>query len=76
MTGSGHPERHLTVSRAGPVHDVARTLACGQCGATVTAADDDALAEAAKQHFREQHPFLPVSDDKLRSIIAEKARDS
>ena len=55
---------------------MARTMTCKQCGATVTAADDEALFEAAKAHFKEKHRFLPVTDDKIRAAVAEGATDA
>lgn len=55
---------------------MARALTCERCGETLTAADDDALFEAAKAHFAEKHKFLPVTDDKIREQIAAKAVDA
>ncbi len=55
---------------------MARALTCGQCGQTITAADDDALFEAAKAHFADEHKLLPVTDDKIREQIAASAVDA
>ena len=55
---------------------MARAMECGQCGETVSAADDEALFDVAKQHFHDKHKFLPVNDDKIRNVIAEKAHDA
>ena len=52
---------------------MARALVCGQCGETLTAADDKALFDLARQHFHDKHRFLPLSDDKIRGVIAKKA---
>ena len=53
-----------------------RTMDCGQCGETFTAEDDEGLVRAATEHFAEKHKFLPVSEDKIRATVAEKARDA
>ena len=55
---------------------MARALECGQCGETMTAPDDETLFVRAKQHFHDKHKFLPLSDDKIRRVIAEKAHDA
>ena len=53
-----------------------RTMECGQCGYMVTADDDEGLVEAAKQHFAEEHSFVPVSEEQLRETVTERARDA
>ena len=53
-----------------------RTLECGQCGQIITAEDDEELVKAAAEHFADKHKFLPVSEDKIRATVTEKARDA
>jgi hypothetical protein len=55
---------------------MAREICCKHCGATVMAANDDALFDVAKGHFHHKHRFLPVTDDKIRAAIAEDAHDA
>jgi hypothetical protein len=56
--------------------EMARALTCKQCGESITAADDDALFEAAKAHFGDRHKFLPVTDDKIREQVPASAVDA
>ena len=51
-------------------------MECGQCGHTVSAEDDESLVQAAKQHFAEEHSFLPVTEEQIRETCAKKARDA
>jgi hypothetical protein len=51
-------------------------MECGQCGDTLTAEDDEGLVKAAKQHFAEEHSFLPVTEERIREIVAASARDA
>ena len=53
-----------------------RTMECGQCGQAFTAEDDEGLVKEASDHFADKHKFLPVSEDKIRATVAEKARDA
>ena len=53
-----------------------RALECGQCGQTITAEDDEELVKAAAEHFADKHKFLPISEDKIRATVVEKARDA
>lgn len=55
---------------------MARTMSCGQCGATLTANDDEALVAAAQEHFKEKHASLPVSEDKVRATVLASATDA
>jgi hypothetical protein len=54
---------------------MARLINC-PCGHTLTAADDDELFALAKQHVREHHPDSTRSEDELRQLVAQMARDA
>ena len=53
-----------------------RTLECGQCGQIVTAEDDEGLVKAALDHFSDKHKIVPLTEDKVRTTVAEQARDT
>jgi predicted small metal-binding protein len=51
-------------------------MTCKQCGASLTADDDEALVAAAQEHFVETHKFLPVSEHKIRETVLASATDA
>ena len=51
-----------------------REMTCKQCGATVTAKNDKALANAVKAHFREKHVLLPVTDAVIADTVKKNAK--
>jgi hypothetical protein len=52
-----------------------RVIDC-DCGATLSAANDDDLAERVKQHLAEDHPDQQMSDDEVRTFVGDKAYDA
>jgi predicted small metal-binding protein len=52
-----------------------RVIEC-DCGATLTAANDDELFDAVRNHVDEAHPDENFSDDQLRQKIAAQAYDA
>ena len=51
-----------------------REVTCKQCGATVEAKDDKALANAVEAHFRKKHPLLPVTDSVIADTVKKSAK--
>jgi len=45
------------------------------CGITLTAADDEALFRAGRQHADEHHPNDNITDDFIRDHVRTNARD-
>ncbi len=52
-----------------------RVLDC-DCGHTLQAANDDELVGEARQHVDDAHPDMDLSDDQLKSLVADKAYDA
>ncbi|MBI5288487.1 MAG: DUF1059 domain-containing protein [Chloroflexi bacterium] len=53
---------------------MARCIDC-PCGHILTADDDEALFQLARQHLREHHPDMKRTDGELRARLAADARD-
>ena len=49
-----------------------RVIDC-DCGDTLTAANDDDLADCVKRHLEREHPDQQRSDDEVRAFVADKA---
>ena len=49
-----------------------RVIDC-DCGHTLSAANDDDLADCVKRHLAEDHPDQQMSDDEVRTFVADKA---
>jgi predicted small metal-binding protein len=54
---------------------MARTIDC-PCGHTLTGKDDGELFAMAKQHVREHHTDSTRSEDEIRQLVAQMARDA
>jgi predicted small metal-binding protein len=52
-----------------------RVIDC-DCGTTLQAANDDDLFKAAREHVDEAHPEMELSDDQVRSLVADKAYEA
>ena len=52
-----------------------RVIDC-DCGETLSAANDDDLAESVKKHLAEDHPDQKMSDDEVRAFVGNKAYDA
>ena len=53
---------------------MSRIIDC-PCGHQLRAGDDEGLFRAARQHVTEHHPDMNRTDDDLRQLIQERARD-
>jgi len=53
---------------------MSRIIDC-PCGHRLRAGDDEGLFRAARQHVTEHHPDMNRTDDDLRQLIQERARD-
>jgi hypothetical protein len=53
-----------------------RVCTCPGCGKQIEAADDDALFAAGRAHADAEHADQGMSDDQIRQIIADGARDA
>jgi predicted small metal-binding protein len=51
-----------------------RVIEC-PCGLQLRGADDDELFRLARRHIAEHHPGMERTDDEVRQLIAERARD-
>jgi predicted small metal-binding protein len=49
-----------------------RVIDC-DCGHTLQAANDDDLARIAREHVDQDHADMQMSDDQLKSLVADKA---
>jgi len=54
---------------------MARTLKC-DCGEVLTGQDDEELFRQGRQHIKEDHPNLVMSDGQIRDLITAKAKDA
>ena len=52
-----------------------RVIDC-DCGATLQAANDDDLFQQTRKHVDEQHSDMEMSDDQVKSLIADQAYDA
>ena len=52
-----------------------RVIDC-DCGHTLSAANDDDLADRVKEHLAEDHPDQKMSDDEVRAFVGNKAYDA
>jgi len=52
-----------------------RVIEC-DCGATLTAANDDELFDTVRNHVDEAHPDQDFSDGQIRQTIASQAYDA
>ena len=53
---------------------MSRVIEC-PCGHQLRGADDGELLRLARQHVTEHHPDMRRTDDELRQLIRERARD-
>ena len=51
-----------------------RVIDC-PCGHQLRGADDEELFHLARRHVTEHHPDMERSDDQLRLLISQRARD-
>jgi predicted small metal-binding protein len=49
-----------------------RVIDC-DCGATLQAANDEDLAQRVREHLESDHPEQQMSDEEIRSFIADRA---
>ena len=54
---------------------MARTLTC-DCGEVLTGQDDEELFRHGRQHIKEDHPNMVMSDGQIRDLITAKAKDA
>jgi hypothetical protein len=54
---------------------MARTLTC-DCGEALTDQDDEELFRLGRQHIKEHHPNLVMSDGRIRDLITAKAKNA
>ena len=54
---------------------MARTMTC-DCGEVLTGPDDEALFRVARQHVKEDHEDMVLSDGQLRDLIAARVKDA
>ena len=53
---------------------MSRVIDC-PCGRQLIGANDEELAALARQHVTEHHPGMQRTDEELRQLIRERARD-
>jgi predicted small metal-binding protein len=54
---------------------MARTVTC-DCGEVLTGQDDEEVFRLARQHIKEDHPDMVMSDGQIRDLITARAKDS
>lgn len=54
---------------------MARAMTC-DCGEVLTGADDEELFRLARQHAKEDHEDLVLSDGQVRDLVAARAADA
>ena len=54
---------------------MARTLTC-ECGQTLTGRDDEELFRLGRQHIDQVHPDMKATDEQVRGLVSQKARDA
>jgi predicted small metal-binding protein len=52
-----------------------RVIDC-ECGQTLQAANDEDLTAAVREHIRELHPEMHMSDEQVREFVGAKAYDA
>ena len=55
-----------------------RALLCASlcnCRHTLRASGDEGLVEAALEHLRDTHPFVPLREERVRKIVVRRAYD-
>lgn len=52
-----------------------RVATCPGCGKQLKAATDEELIEQGKQHAKEAHADQNLSDEQIRAIVAQGAKD-
>jgi predicted small metal-binding protein len=52
-----------------------RVISCQLCGQSAEAANDEELIKIAREHVDQAHPDVKVSDDQLRQIVKQDAKD-
>jgi predicted small metal-binding protein len=52
-----------------------RVIDC-DCGATVSAANDEDLFDAVRDHLEKDHPEMDLDDGEVRELIAEQAYEA
>ena len=65
-----HPS--LVPARAGnDLHR--RVIECNECGATISAANDEELREELSRHMKEEHSDAEWDDERASEVIGEQA---
>ena len=52
-----------------------RVATCPGCGKEFKAATDEELVQEGIQHAKDAHPDQNLSDDQVKQIVAQSARD-
>jgi predicted small metal-binding protein len=52
-----------------------RVIDC-TCGETLKAGNDDDLVEAVKDHVRDRHPDMGMSDEDARHLVEDQAYEA
>src|SRR5438093_13662062 len=71
VTSAANRRLTATFFRRDPM---SRMIDC-PCGQQLRAANDEGLFRAARQHVTDHHPDMNRTDDELRQLIRERARD-
>lgn len=50
-----------------------RVIECNECGATVSAADDDELRGELSQHMQSEHPDAEWDDERAAQTVSDQA---
>jgi predicted small metal-binding protein len=50
-----------------------RVIECNECGETLSAANDEELADELIRHMKEEHPDVEIDSDRAAELVGENA---
>ena len=50
-----------------------RVIDCNECGATISAANDEELAGELSEHMKSEHPDVEWDDDQTPELVSKQA---
>jgi predicted small metal-binding protein len=53
-----------------------RVIDCNECGATISAANDDELARELTRHMKSEHPDADWDDDRAAELVSDQAYEA
>jgi predicted small metal-binding protein len=53
-----------------------RVIDCNECGATISAANDEELAKELTSHMQSEHPDVEWDDERASELVSSQAYDA